>query len=98
MYQIPSLRVEHVQKSVTYRDYSTRNNGRGKLLSLCTLFKLMIKVDEFAIPAGLLRHFDLTSTPTTSRRENYPGGLLFIDRLLALAEIDGNSTMFGQRE
>jgi hypothetical protein len=50
-----------------------------------------MKVDEYALPAGLLRHFDLTSTPTTSRRENYPGGLLFIDRLLALAEIDGKS-------
>jgi hypothetical protein len=46
-------------------------------------------MDEYALPAGLLRHFDLTSTPSTSRRENYPGGLLFIDRLLALAEIDG---------
>ena len=56
------------------------------------MLKLIIKVDEYALPAGLLRHFDLTSTPSTSRRENYPGGLLFIDRLLALAEIDGNFT------
>ena len=51
--------------------------------------ELIIQVDEYKLPAGLLRHFDLTSTPTTSRRENYPGGLLFIDRLLALAEMDG---------
>jgi hypothetical protein len=51
-----------------------------------------MKVDEYALPAGLLRHFDLTSTPSTSRRENCPGGLLFIDRLLALAEIDGKLT------
>jgi len=51
--------------------------------------KLIIKVDDYALPAGLLRHFDLTSTPTISRRESYPGGLLFVDRLLAVAEIDG---------
>ena len=51
--------------------------------------ELTIQVDKYTLPAGLLRHFDLTSTPTTSRRENYPGGLLFIDRLLALAEING---------
>jgi len=72
--------------------YSSRNNGRGKFYSPYTVLKLIIKVDEYALPAGLLRHFDLTSTPSTSRRENYPGGLLFIDRLLALAEIDGNFT------
>ena len=51
--------------------------------------ELIIQVDEYALPAGLLRHFDLTSTPTTFSRESHPGGSLFIDRLLALAEIDG---------
>lgn len=49
-------------------------------------------MDQFSIPAGILRHFDLTSIPSESlqaRRPQYPGGLLFIDRLLSLAGIDG---------
>jgi hypothetical protein len=45
------------------------------------------------MPAGIIRHYDLTSIPQNeslqARRTQYPGGLLFIDRLLALAGIDG---------
>ncbi|KAK8869684.1 hypothetical protein IAR55_000252 [Kwoniella newhampshirensis] len=59
----------------------------------------MAAIDEFAIPTTILRHFDLASTPWSEaasrdvdeRRNKLPGGQLFFDRLLAFAQIDGNS-------
>ena len=55
------------------------------------------KVDEFAIPTTVLRHFELASSPysesvvrdITNRRRSYPDQKLFFDRLLAFAELDG---------
>ena len=50
-------------------------------------------MDEYSLPAGIIRHFDLTSIHNDdsiqARRAHYPGGLLLIDRLLSLAGIDG---------
>ncbi|WWD16050.1 hypothetical protein CI109_100475 [Kwoniella shandongensis] len=59
----------------------------------------MASTDEFAIPTTILRHSDLASTPWTEsasrevdeRRKRLPDGRLFFDRLLAFAELDGQS-------
>ncbi|KAL1406818.1 hypothetical protein Q8F55_006227 [Vanrija albida] len=54
--------------------------------------------DDYAIPASLLRHFDLAALPYGStshdieaRRRASPDGKLFYDRLLKFASLDGPS-------
>ncbi|WVO13990.1 hypothetical protein L204_101615 [Cryptococcus depauperatus] len=59
----------------------------------------METADQFAIPAPILRHFDLTSSPWDAefserciqQRQILPGGKLFFDRLLEFANIDGQA-------
>jgi hypothetical protein len=57
-----------------------------------------VNADEFALLITITRHFDLSSLPyddtpiQIQRRTTYPDRLLFIDRLLSLAEIDGLSS------
>lgn len=58
------------------------------------------QVDGFAVPAGILRHFDLANTPYEDesvveqvgrQRRAFPDQKLFLDRLLELIELDGTS-------
>ncbi|ODO10871.1 hypothetical protein I350_01470 [Cryptococcus amylolentus CBS 6273] len=60
----------------------------------------MAFADQFAIPASILRHFDISASPwiddsvagsIEQRRQSSPGEKLFYDRLLEIAGIDGPS-------
>ncbi|WVQ71842.1 hypothetical protein IAR50_001384 [Cryptococcus sp. DSM 104548] len=60
----------------------------------------MAFTDQFAVPASVLRHFDISASPwiddsvagtIEQRRQSSPGEKLFYDRLLEIAGIDGPS-------